>query len=105
MSEMLQRKPTPLWARHLVESTDPDTDRVITVQEKIFTAVADLDALGWRGVVAFPNGQCVIEFNSKTDPTLPPVRPALGDWLVLDIGLLRTFTDVDCAANYDEVEG
>lgn len=102
MSEPLQRKTTPVPAWHLVESVDPATERTISLQEKIFTAITELDALGWSGVATFPNGQWVLEFNSKTDPAQPSIRPVAGEWLVLDIGLLRRFSDADVAANFDE---
>ena len=104
MSETLHRKPVPQQAWHIAESVDPATERTISVGEAIFTAISELDVLGWRGVAAFPNGQPVIEFNSKDDNTIAAVRPAVGDWLVLDVGLLRVFTAAQISDNYETVE-
>lgn len=104
MSETLHRKPVPQQAWHIAESVDPATERTISLGEAIFTAISELDALGWRGVAAFPNGQPVIEFSSKDDNTLAAVRPAVGDWLVLDVGLLRIFTAAQISDNYEAVE-
>ena len=104
MSVLLQRKPLPVQAWHLAESVDPVTGRTIAVAEAIFTAIGELESLGWRGVTTMPNGQWVIEFNSNTDPTVPSLQPTVGDWLVLDAGLLRRFTDAEVAEYFDASE-
>lgn len=105
MSVSLQRKVIPGPAWHLAESVDSDTGRTVSLPEAIFTAIDELGVLGWRGITARPNGETVIEFNSDADPSFPSVRPSVGDWLVLDIGLLRVFTDAEITEYFDASEG
>lgn len=104
MSVSLQHKTTPVEAWHLAERVDPITDRAISAPEAIFTAIAELEPLGWRGAAAMSNGEWVIEFNSNADPAAPSVRPVIGEWVVLDIGLLRRFTSEEKAEHFDVSE-
>ena len=104
MSISLQHRPTQVLAWHLAESVDPETERTISAPEAIFTAIAELSPLGWRGAAVMPNGEWVIEFNSNTDPTVPSLQPTVGDWLVLDAGLLRKYTDAEITELFEAAE-
>ena len=87
----LRRKPADLTAWHLTD---------LTQMAAAFTA---LTAEGWRGgISADSTGALRLELNR--DNPARQVIAAIGDWLVLDMGL-RLITTTECADNYDEVEG
>jgi hypothetical protein len=87
----VRRKPVDLQAWHLTD---------LTQMAEAFSA---LTADGWRGGInADAGGALRLELN-QDNPTRHIVA-ALGDWLVLDMGL-RLISATECADNYDEAGG
>ncbi|OYN80412.1 hypothetical protein [Mycolicibacterium sphagni] len=114
MADTLQRKQTPLKAWHLAEAVDPDSGRLITVQEKMTVAISEILAEQpfWRPAMFLADGVWHVEFNADGPSRF--VRAVAGDWLVIEFVAaagdtpagpeLRMVTDADRASNYDVVE-
>ncbi len=95
---MLQRKPVPVDGAWLL--TDHDSK---TAQEWMFTAIAALTPLGWRGTPLATEGVIDrVEFNNEDYPT-GSLQASLGQWVVLDEGTLKVLTVEQCEAQYDAV--
>jgi hypothetical protein len=87
----LRRKPVDLTAWHLID---------LTQMAAAFTA---LTTEGWRGgISADSTGALRLELNR--DNPARQVIAAIGDWLVLDMGL-RLISATECSDNYDEAGG
>ena len=92
MSVVLFRKPAPLPAWHLADQND------------MVAALTALKDDGWRGTVAYDDSTNGWRLELLTDHPTRQIIAAVGDWLVIDMGL-RLLTAQDCADNYDGEAG
>ena len=95
----LHRKPIAVGGAWLL--TDHDGK---TAQEWIFAAIAALTPLGYRATpLAGESGVIDRVEIGNSDPT-GAKQASVGQWIVLDDGVLKVLTTEECDAMYEEVE-
>ncbi len=95
----LHRKPIEVDGAWLL--TDHDGK---TAQEWIFAAISALTPLGYRATpLAGESGVIDRVEIGNSDPT-GAKQASVGQWIVLDDGVLKVLTTEECDAMYEEVE-
>ena len=97
----LHRKPIEVDGAWLL--TDHDGK---TAQEWIFAAIATLTPLGYRATpLVSPDSGGVINRVEIGDGTATGAKQAsVGQWIVLDDGVLKVLTTEECDTMYEEVD-
>lgn len=95
----LHRKPIEVDGAWLLTEHDDKT-----AQEWIFAAIAALTPLGYRATpLAGESGVIDRVEIGNSDPT-GAKQASVGQWIVLDDGVLKVLTTEECDAMYEEVE-
>ena len=96
----LHRKPIAVDGAWLL--TDHDGK---TAQEWIFAAIAALTPLGYRATPLISTGSGPIDRVEIGDNTpTGATQASVGQWIVLDDGVLKVLTAEECDAMYEEVD-
>lgn len=95
----LHRKPIEVDGAWLLTEHDGKT-----AQEWIFAAISALTPLGYRATpLAGESGVIDRVEIGNSDPT-GAKQASVGQWIVLDDGVLKVLTTEECDAMYEEVE-
>ena len=95
----LHRKPIEVDGAWLL--TDHDGK---TAQEWIFAAISALTPLGYRATPLAGESNMIDRVEiGNSDPT-GAKQASVGQWIVLDDGVLKVLTTEECDAMYEEVE-
>ncbi len=95
----LHRKPIEVDGAWLLTEHDDKT-----AQEWIFAAISALTPLGYRATpLAGESGVIDRVEIGNSDPT-GAKQASVGQWIVLDDGVLKVLTTEECDAMYEEVE-
>ena len=94
----LHRKPIAVGGAWLL--TDHDGK---TVQEWIFAAIAALTPLGYRATPLAGESGVIDRVEIGNGNPLGAKQASVGQWIVLDDGVLKVLTTEECDAMYEEV--
>ena len=94
----LHRKPIAVDGAWLL--TDHDGK---TVQEWIFAAIAALTPLGYRATPLAGESGVIDRVEIGNGNPLGAKQASVGQWIVLDDGVLKVLTVEECEAMYEEV--
>ena len=94
----LHRKPIAVDGAWLL--TDHDGK---TVQEWIFAAIAALTPLGYRATPLAGESGVIDRVEIGNGNPLGAKQASVGQWIVLDDGVLKVLTADECDAMYEEV--
>ena len=94
----LHRKPIAVGGAWLL--TDHDGK---TVQEWIFAAIAALTPLGYRATPLAGESGVIDRVEIGNGNPLGAKQASVGQWIVLDDGVLKVLTVEECEAMYEEV--
>ena len=95
----LHRKPIAVGGAWLL--TDHDGK---TVQEWIFAAIAALTPLGYRATPLAGESGVIDRVEIGNGNPLGAKQASVGQWIVLDDGVLKVLTTEQCDAMYEEVD-
>lgn len=95
----LHRKPIEVDGAWLLTEHDDKT-----VQEWIFAAIAALTPLGYRATPLAGESGVIDRVEIGNGNPLGAKQASVGQWIVLDDGVLKVLTTEECDAMYEEVE-
>ena len=95
----LHRKPIEVDGAWLL--TDHDGK---TAQEWIFAAISALTPLGYRATPLAGESGVIDRVEIGNGNPLGAKQASVGQWIVLDDGVLKVLTTEECDAMYEEVE-
>ena len=95
----LHRKPIEVDGAWLLTEHDDKT-----VQEWIFAAIAALTPLGYRATPLAGESGVIDRVEIGNSNPLGAKQASVGQWIVLDDGVLKVLTTEECDAMYEEVE-
>ena len=94
----LHRKPIEVDGAWLLTEHDDKT-----VQEWIFAAIAALTPLGYRATPLAGESGVIDRVEIGNGNPLGAKQASVGQWIVLDDGVLKVLTVEQCVAMYEEV--
>ena len=94
----LHRKPIAVDGAWLLTEHDDKT-----VQEWIFAAIAALTPLGYRATPLAGESGVIDRVEIGNGNPLGAKQASVGQWIVLDDGVLKVLTVEQCVAMYEEV--
>ena len=94
----LHRKPIEVDGAWLLTEHDDKT-----VQEWIFAAIAALTPLGYRATPLAGESGVIDRVEIGNGNPLGAKQASVGQWIVLDDGVLKVLTVEECEAMYEEV--
>ena len=94
----LHRKPIEVDGAWLLTEHDDKT-----VQEWIFAAIAALTPLGYRATPLAGESGVIDRVEIGNGNPLGAKQASVGQWIVLDDGVLKVLTADECDAMYEEV--
>ena len=94
----LHRKPIEVDGAWLLTEHDDKT-----VQEWIFAAIAALTPLGYRATPLAGESGVIDRVEIGNGNPLGAKQASVGQWIVLDDGVLKVLTTEECDAMYEEV--
>ncbi len=95
----LHRKPIEVDGAWLLTEHDDKT-----VQEWIFAAIAALTPLGYRATPLAGESGVIDRVEIGNGNPLGAKQASVGQWIVLDDGVLKVLTTEECDAMYEEVD-
>lgn len=95
----LHRKPIEVDGAWLLTEHDDKT-----VQEWIFAAIAALTPLGYRATPLAGESGVIDRVEIGNGNPLGAKQASVGQWIVLDDGVLKVLTAEECDAMYEEVD-
>ena len=95
----LHRKPIAVDGAWLLTEHDDKT-----VQEWIFAAIAALTPLGYRATPLAGESGVIDRVEIGNGNPLGAKQASVGQWIVLDDGVLKVLTTEQCDAMYEEVD-
>ena len=95
----LHRKPIAVDGAWLLTEHDDKT-----AQEWIFAAIAALTPLGYRATPLAGESGVIDRVEIGNGNPLGAKQASVGQWIVLDDGVLKVLTTEECDAMYEEVE-
>ena len=95
----LHRKPIEVDGAWLLTEHDGKT-----AQEWIFAAIAALTPLGYRATPLAGESGVIDRVEIGNGNPLGAKQASVGQWIVLDDGVLKVLTTEECDAMYEEVE-
>lgn len=95
----LHRKPIEVDGAWLLTEHDDKT-----VQEWIFAAIAALTPLGYRATPLVGESGVIDRVEIGNGNPLGAKQASVGQWIVLDDGVLKVLTTEQCDAMYEEVD-
>ena len=95
----LHRKPIEVDGAWLLTEHDDKT-----VQEWIFAAIAALTPLGYRATPLAGESGVIDRVEIGNGNPLGAKQASVGQWIVLDDGVLKVLTTEQCDAMYEEVD-
>ncbi len=95
----LHRKPIEVDGAWLLTEHDDKT-----AQEWIFAAISALTPLGYRATPLAGESGVIDRVEIGNGNPLGAKQASVGQWIVLDDGVLKVLTTEECDAMYEEVE-
>ena len=95
----LHRKPIEVDGAWLLTEHDDKT-----AQEWIFAAIAALTPLGYRATPLAGESGVIDRVEIGNGNPLGAKQASVGQWIVLDDGVLKVLTTEECDAMYEEVD-
>lgn len=95
----LHRKPIEVDGAWLLTEHDGKT-----AQEWIFAAIAALTPLGYRATPLAGESGVIDRVEIGNGNPLGAKQASVGQWIVLDDGVLKVLTTEECDAMYEEVD-